>query len=483
MTPIRRRRHRATPLVFARDRSDGDGSETRKATTMALPPGPTQHPLLQTLRWIRAPLTVLHECRARFGDTFTLNLAGLGTFVHFSSPSALKQIFTGDPAVLHAGEANEPLAPLLGEQSVLRLDEADHMRQRRLLLPPFHGERMHAYAEVMRDATDAAIDRWPLGAPFALHGPMHEITLAVIMRAVFGITEGPRADAVAAMVSALIDRAQTPWVLLKVFRRDWPGTPWRDFVRLRARADEVLFAEIARRRAEGAAGDAREDVLALLLAVLLAARHEDGSPMSDGELRDELLTMLVAGHETTASTLAWAFERLLANPAVLARAQAELARVVGDGPLSPAHLPRLEYLDAIVKETLRLRPIVPLTARKTTARIEIGGYELPAGQMLGASIYLAHRREETYPEPDAFRPERWEGAKPDPYAWLPFGGGVRRCIGMAFAQYEMKVVLATTLLRARLRRAPGEEARMVRRGITLVPSDGTRVVLDARAPR
>jgi cytochrome P450 len=406
-------------------------------------------------------------------------MAGIGRFALFSSPAAIRQIFIGDPAVLHGGETSEPLAPVVGTYSLLRLDEAEHVRERKLLLPPFHGERMQAYAEVMREATDAAIDRWPLGEPFAMHGPMQEITLAVILRAVFGLTDSRRTDALASLLTELLDCAQTPWVLLEVFQRDWPGTPWRKFLRLRAQIDEALFAEIARRRAEGTAGEARTDILALLLA----ARREDGSGMSDRELRDELMTMLVAGHETTASTLAWTFERMLANPSVLARAQSEIARVVGDGPLSPAHLPRLEYLDAVVKETLRLRPILPLTARKTTAPVEIGGYQIPARELVGACIYLAHLREESFPEPEAFRPERWEGIKPDPYTWLPFGGGARRCIGMAFAQYEMKVVLAATLARARLRLAPGRDTRVVRRGITLVPSGGTRVVLDARTPR
>lgn len=422
---------------------------------------------------------MLEDCRRRFGDAFTLRLSGIGTYVLFSAPAAVKQIFTGDSAVFHAGEAGESLHPLLGRNSLLLLDDAPHMRQRRLLLPPFHGERMHAYAEIMREITDTSLDRWPLNTPFRLQTYMQDITLSVILRAVFGIEDGARMRDLGAMLTRLLDRAQSPWVLLPPFQIDLGAhSPYGDFKRLRSETDALLYAEISRRRAEGDLAK-RDDILSMLLQ----ATHEDGSPMTDEELRDELMTLLVAGHETTASTLAWVFERILSLPAVREKALAELRDVVGDGPLEPAHHGKLEYLDGIVKETLRLRPILVLVGRRLKAPVEVGGFQLPAGVNVGACIHLAHLRPESYPEPAAFKPERFIGVKPDPYAWLPFGGGVRRCIGMAFAQYEMKVVLAAILLRARMQLAPGAAVHTTRRGIILVPSGGTLVTLEERLAR
>jgi cytochrome P450 len=421
----------------------------------------------------------MNDCRRTYGETFTLRLSGIGTLVLFTQPEAIKQIFTADTDVLRAGEAQRDLEPLLGRHSVLMLDGAAHLRERRLMMPPFHGERMHAYALAMRDFADDVIDTWRVAEPMPLQRSMQRITLSVILSAVYGYERGPRFDEIADQITRTVNAAMTPWVLLPFFQRSFFGlTPWDKYLREAERGDRMLFDEIARRRRSDDMAK-RSDILSLLMS----ARYDDGSPMSDQELRDELLTLLVAGHETSATALSWAFERVLNHPEVLAKARAELDTVVGDGPLSPEHLPRLEYFDAILKETLRLRPILPIVVRKVHSPIEIGGWQLPAGVTAAPCIYLAARDPRSFPEPERFRPERFVGTKTDPYTWLPFGGGVRRCLGMAFAQYEMKIVLAETLLRVRMRLERHEPAKLTRRAITLVPGGGTRVVVEHLAPR
>jgi cytochrome P450 len=442
-----------------------------------LPPGPREPGPLQTARWIFRPVPFLDECKRRFGDVFTLRLSGLGlgTFVFVSTPELIKEIFTADEDRVRGGEANRVLEPLVGAWSVLLLDKAPHLRQRRLLLPPFHGERMQAYGEAMRDITDAALDRWPLGAEFALHPPMQSITLDVILRCCFGIDQGAMSTLRPLLVELF--KPQPLWVnALPFLRRDFPLSPFRAFLRVRERVDAELYRMIRARRTAGDL-DQRKDILSLLLS----ARDEQGNPMSDVELRDELITMLVAGHETTATSLSWAFSRVLDDPAIGKKILDELDAVVGQGPLDPAQLPRLEYLEAVCKETLRLRPILPLVVRNLHAPLRLGNWDLPSGIAVAPCIFLAHHREANWPEPTRFRPERFVGAKIDPYAWLPFGGGTRRCIGMAFALYEMKIVLATTMLRVKLRL--GERPTIARRSITFAPSNGTLVRLESRQPR
>ncbi|HZF50714.1 MAG TPA: cytochrome P450 [Polyangiaceae bacterium] len=450
---------------------------------MTLPPGPSQPPIVQTVQWSLRPLPFMEACARRYGDVFTLRFHQIGTFVFFTRPEHIKQIFTGDSEILLSGRANQLLAPLVGSRSVLLLDGKEHLRQRRLLMPPFHGERMLAYAAIMRDTAEAEIERMPLRAPFAIHAHMQAITLDVIMRAVFGLTssddplerEGERVRRLRGLLVEFITPPPALIAFLPFAQVDLPGSPFRAFLRCRESVDRELYALIdERRRAKDL--EQREDILSLMLR----ARDEDGQPMTDRELRDELVTMLVAGHETTATTLSWAFDQILAEPRVAKKIDAELARVLGGRRLEPAALPKLEYLDAVIKETLRMKPILPIVARELAEPIEIGGHALPAGTKIAPCIYLAHRRPEVYPEPDRFYPERFVDAKIDPYAWLPFGGSVRRCLGMAFALYEMKIILATVLSRAHLRLASGEPARIVRRGITLAPSGGTRVILTER---
>jgi cytochrome P450 len=445
---------------------------------MPLPPGPKQPALIQTLRWSFDPLPFLDQCHERYGSTFTMRLAMLGDFVMVTDPAHIKQVFTADAATLEAGRVNRIIEALVGPTSILVLDQDAHLRQRRLLLPPFHGERMHAYANIMRGITEASLERWPVAEPFSVHPFVQSITLDVILRAVFGLAEGAAMRELAEMLVELFTPPPPLLAFLPIARLDVPLSPYRKFLRLRERTDQKLYALIAERRQVPDLAE-RSDILSLMLA----ARDDRGRPMSDVELRDELVTMIAAGHETTATTLAWALGQILAAPAVHARLREEAQAVLDDQPLDAERLGRLEYTEAVVKETLRLRPIVPIVARHVSAPFTVGGHELPVGSNVAPCIYLTHRRPDLYPEPERFMPERFLGKKPDPYEWLPFGGGLRRCLGMAFALFEAKIVLATVMARADLRMAQATPIQTVRRGITLAPAHGTRVVLSGRASR
>jgi cytochrome P450 family 135 len=428
-----------------------------------LPPGPEWSLVRSTMRWWRRPLETLEHCRARYGGMFTYRLAHEGTWVFVSEPEAIKQVFTGDPSVLHAGEANVVLLPVLGEHSVLLLDEPEHMTQRKLMLPPFHGKRMQAYRHVMASVAADQIDRWPTDGPIRMRPRMQAVTLEVILRAVFGVDDGERLtalrDELRGALEVLSDRRRAVFLLLLGPQRIRRYPPFR---RLMEGVDALLYPEIeARRRAADL--ETRDDILSLLLQ----ARYEDGRPMSDRELRDELMTLLVAGHETTATALSWAIELLARHPAELERLEADVAG--GEG----------EYLDAVIKETLRLRPVIALVLRKLREPMEIGGHLLPAGVSVAPSIYLVHRDPQIYPEPERFRPERFLEQPPGTYTWIPFGGGVRRCLGGAFAEFEMAVVLRELIGRRRLG-AVGEPEHSVRSTITNVPNRGAEVLVSPR---
>jgi cytochrome P450 len=422
-----------------------------------LPPGPRQPRAAQVLQWIGRPVPFAQRCRERFGDMFTVRM-DVEPFVFLAGPDAVREVFTAGPELMHAGEANELLRPIVGSHSILLLDEKDHMRQRKLMLPPFHGERMQRYRELMVEATERVMARWPAREPFSLRPHTQAITLDVIMQAVFGVqATGEYAELRARLERMLEWAGQRRGMLLGVV-----VGPDNRFVagqrrRMLDPVDDALYALIARRRAAEDLAE-REDILSMLLL----ARDERGEGLSDPELRDELMTLLLAGHETTATSLAWAFERLVRHPEMLDRLAAEAA--AGES----------EYADAVVKETLRLRPVLPVVARKMTRIAEIGGRRLPAGTMVMPCIILVHRREDVYPEPERFRPERFLESPAGTYTWIPFGGGVRRCLGAAFAQMEMQVVLQTIVARVRLE-AAGEEEPVRRRGITLVPGRGGEV--------
>ena len=416
---------------------------------------------LQTAIWARRAQWVMSECAARFGETFTLRLLHEGPWVMLSNPDHVKQVFTGDPKVFHAGEANRILLPVLGAHSLLLLDDDAHMKQRKLLLPPFHGKRMQRYGELMAEIAATEIERWPSGEPYRLRPRMQAITLEIILRAVFGLEQGERMERLRSELRNVLDLLTQPHMLLlpMVMGPDRLAR-FGPFRRMFERIDGLIFEEIAERR-HASDLEEREDILSMLLE----ARHEDDSPMSDRELRDELLTLLVAGHETTATALAWAVERLTRHPDKLARLRDEV--LAGEN----------RYLEAVVTETLRLRPVISLVARRLTAPVEIGGRQLPAGVGVTPSIYLMHRRPDIYPDPESFIPERFLDRAPGTYTWIPFGGGVRRCIGGSFALFEMQVVLAELVKRRRLEPARREPEPNMRRAITEVPRHDAEVVL------
>jgi cytochrome P450 len=420
--------------------------------------------MLQTLGWVLRPGPFMERCRRRYGDVFTITIRNEGTWVFLTDPEDVKLAFTGDPRLLRAGEANVILQPVVGHQSVLTLDEPEHMTERKLMLPAFHGERMQRYGELMVEATREEMDRWPVGRPFALWPRMQAITLEVIMRAVFGVTE---ADSVSGLRERL--RRMLNWVTdpsqLAFLAVLGPQRVERNrlFRRMIAPVDEAVLEVVrSRRRAPDLAE--RQDILSMLLQ----ARYDDGSEMTDQAVRDELITLLVAGHETTATSLAWAFERLVRHPEMLDRLRDEV-RAGQD-----------EYVDAVVKETLRLRPVLPIVVRRLAEPMEFGGHLIPAGAAVAPCIYLMHRRADVYPEPLRFRPERFLEQPAGTYTWIPFGGGVRRCLGASFAQFEMKQVIETVVTGADLQPVDAGSERIRRRAITLVPARQAEVVMTRR---
>lgn len=420
-----------------------------------LPPGPALPALVQTALWFARPVGFLEWCGRRYGDVFTLRLAPGPPTVMVSEPRLVERVLALPADTASTGEENAVLAPLLGDRSVLMLDGPEHLRQRRLLLPWFHGERMRRHGGAIAAVVRAEVARWPAGRPFPLLPRMRDVAFEVILRVVFGLEESERLDELRRSLRRLLAMGGT-WMAVPALRRDaGPLRPWGRFVELKARVDALLVEEVRRRRAAGPAGAAGDGAIDQLL---------DG--MDDAELVDALMTLLVAGHETTATSLAWCFELLLRRPDLVARLREELA--AGSGAL----------LDAVVRETLRLRPAFRYTSRRLRRPLELGGHTIPAGVAAGACIYLAHRRSDRYDDPGAFRPERFLAAAPVAGAWAPFGGGVRRCVGASFAAYEMAVIVRTVLETARLRPASARPERIGVRAIMLVPARGARVVLE-----
>jgi cytochrome P450 len=443
---------------------------------MPLPPGPRIPPAVQTLWYVARPDEFFEWLGRRYGDTFSIRTVAFGTEVLFARPEAIKEIFTGDPDTLRAGEANAVLRPVVGSSSVLLLDGAPHMRQRRLMLPPFHGERMSAYTAIMIDATERAMRPYRRGDALDLRPVAQRITLEIILRAVFGVDDERGQRELGDALRTVLDHAASPLAsainMMPFMQRDLgPLTPWAAFQRDLRRADALIHAQIARGRAATGAG--RTDVLSLLLE----ARDEDGQPMTDAELRDELMTLLTAGHETTATTLCWVFEEILRRPRVLDAIDAERREVTGGRALEAGDVAKLRVLDAAIKEAMRLHPVIPAVGRRLKAPTRIAGWDLPAGVLVVPAIHLTHRLPDVYPEPEEFRLERFLDKKIDPYAWLPFGGGIRRCVGMAFALHELKVVTATMLRERALRLARKERGRTALRGITHAPGGATRLIV------
>ncbi len=438
---------------------------------MTLPAGPKAPAALQTAQLIGRPVSFFERCRRRFGETFSARFLGIGPIVFISDPPSLKRLFGADRQNTIAPGRNIVLAPLLGQRSLLLLEGDEHLHRRKLMLPPFHGERMRAYERVMAEATERELWSWPVGRPFSLHPRMQSITLEVILRAVFGVEDDERREDLRRNLVGILATTQSPRAIGMTVDSLRRLPAYRRVRRMIAATDQILLAEIEERRADPDLAS-RDDILSLLAG----ARFEDGSAISDAELRDQLITLLMAGHETTATGLAWSFDLLFRAPDSLKRLRAEIAE--------GGH----EYLDAVIEETLRVRPVVPWVGRKLSAAAELGGYELPAETIVMAGIYLAHTRQDLYPEPYAFRPERFldvgpesstdvAPSRPDTYSWIPFGGGTRRCIGAAFAQLEMRVVLRTVLGQAKLRPATHRPEPIVRRNVTLSPRNGTPAIL------
>ncbi len=432
-----------------------------------LPPEPKSSPLVQTLKWAFRPLPFMQECREKYGDSFSVKFLGFERpMVMISDPAAVKALYTERAHGLPPGR-NIVLEPVLGSRSVLLLEGAEHLARRKVMLPPFHGERMRSYESAVDEIVAAEIDSWPLQSEFPIHSRMQAITLEVILRVVFGVSEGPRLERLRGMLGQVLQETASPRAqLVGLATRRFGGRgPWARFEGQLREVDELLYAEIAEHRSKPDL-EQREDVLSMLMV----ARFEDGEGMSDTELRDQLMTLLLAGHETTATGLAWTFDLLLRHRPALERLRESLA--AGEE----------EYLRATISESLRLRPVVPLAGRRLAKELVADGLTLPAGTDVTPAIWLTHTRADAYPQPFAFRPERFLGEGPDTYAWIPFGGGVRRCLGASFAEFEMRIVLREVLTRCELRKANPAPEKTGRRNITLSPRDGTPVVVTARRP-
>jgi cytochrome P450 len=436
-------------------------------TKQQLPPGPPYPAALQGVGFWNRPLAFLERCRQKYGKRFTIRLPMAPPFVMITDPAEIKQVFTAPADVLHPGSGARVLEPVVGSNSVILLDGDAHMEQRKLMLPAFHGDKMAALTGVMQEVADREVASWPRETPIQLHPRMQKLTLEVILRAVFGLESGPRLEGLREGLREMLAFGDR-WISLipippgsalgQVMQRVGPTA---EFLRLQERIDEQLFELIDERRGEPEGS--RDDVLAMLLA----ARHEDGSAMSDQEIRDELLTLLVAGHETTASSLGFAFEHLPHRPDVIQRLREEID--AGDGDA---------YLSATIHEVLRRRPVLPNSAPRLVVKpIEVGGWNYPVDVCLVPNAYLVHHDPEIYPEPYAFRPERFVDTKPGTYTWIPFGGGRRRCIGASFAILEMKLVFRAVLASCDLRPTGNGFEVARRRNITIRPGEGAVAVL------
>jgi cytochrome P450 len=434
---------------------------------VSLPPEPKSSPLMQTLRWSFRPLPFMQEGREKYGDNFSVKFMTFERpMVMISEPAAIKALYMERSHGLPPGR-EIILTPIVGPRSLLVTKGADHLAHRKLMLPPFHGERMRSYQPLVEEIVDREIDTWPLGEKFPIHPRMQAITLEVILKVVFGVADGPRFERLRSVLTQVLEETASPLAQLTglASRRFGGRGPWAKFEKQLKLADELLYAEIAEHRASGAYEE-REDILSLMMQ----ARFEDGSAMSDSDLRDQLMTLLLAGHETTATALAWTFDLLLRHQGPLQRLRDSLEAGEDD------------YLRAVISESLRLRPVVPLAGRRLSVDLETENLHLPAGTDVTPAIWLAHTRAESYPEPFAFRPERFLEDGPDTYAWIPFGGGIRRCIGAAFAEFEMRIVLREVLTRCELHKASPAPEKIGRRNITLSPRAGTPVVVAARHP-
>jgi cytochrome P450 len=431
---------------------------------MSLPPGPAEPPALQTVRWLTRPISFLEACRRRYGDAFSVRFLGFQTpLVMVSHPEVVRALYSERRHKLPPGRSLS-LRPIVGPRSVLLLEGDEHLSRRRVMLPPFHGDRMRAYEPIVREAAEREIARWPSDRPFPVHPSMQAITLDVILRAVFGVADPVRRERLREKLVRLLGSTASARLQFAVLlsRRLGGPDPLEQLERLAGDIDGLLLEEIAERRRAEAATEERDDICSLLVR----ARFPDGTGMDDREIRDQLMTLLLAGHETTATALAWALDLLTRHPHVLDR----LRDREDDA-----------YLRAVIAESLRLRPVVPLAGRRLTSELRVDGVAVPPGTDVTPAIWLTHTRAEEYPEPYAFRPERFLDRAPATYAWIPFGGGVRRCLGAAFAEMEIRVVLDAVLRERAPRAATRHAERVARRNVTFSPRNGTRIVAGLRS--
>ncbi len=427
----------------------------------ALPPGPRIPRLLQLRRWSRDPLPFLEQCRERYGDTFTLRLPHLGTWVLLSDPEDVKRVFSAGTGDLGVGVPNLALRPLLGAHSVMLSEEPEHMARRKLMLPRFHGDPMREDAEAMTELARREVRAWPVEEPFKLWPRMQALTQEVVMRAVFGDDEG-RLDRLRALLTNLTETVNDEGRLRKLtlFGPRWleRSRGWR---RAMEPVEDAVLEEVRRRRAEAENGH-RDAV-----SILVEARNEDGSPLSEKELRDELLTLLTDG--PTSTSLAWVFERLLRHPEKMAKLQREVREGEGEA-----------YLDAVIKETLRLRPPVPIVVRRLLRPARLGGYDLPGGTLVAPCVYLVHNSPEIYDDPGSFRPERFCERRAAVPTWIPFGGGARRCLAASYAEQEMKRVVRTVLEEVDLEPVESRSERVSRAAIAFSPAHHGLVIARPR---
>ncbi len=449
---------------------------------MKLPPGPKTPAILQMIEWIARPMQFMEDCANRYGDIFSARVAtGLIPVVFVSNPQALQEILTGDTKEFEApGESNKIFEPLLGKQSMISLSGASHRRQRQLMMPPFHGERMRTYGETIGNVTEQVMNQWEKGKPFCVRTSTQAITLRVMMKAVFGLNEDTRGKQIEHLLVGMMEQMSSPFSAAMLYfpalQRDLGAlTPWGNFLRRRQQTDNLLYEEMQQRRAHPDPN--RTDILSLLMA----ARDEAGEAMTDEELRDELMTLLLAGHETTATAIAWALYWIHKLPSVREKLLQELDSLA-DNP-DPGAIFKLPYLNAVCSETLRIYPVGMLTfPRVPKVPVTLGGYDIAPGTILMGSIYLTHQREDIYPEPKQFKPERFLERQYSPYEYLPFGGGARRCIGYAFALFEMKVALAKILSRYELELADNREVKPTRRGLVSAPNRSIQMLVKGERP-
>jgi cytochrome P450 family 135 len=429
-----------------------------------LPAGPHLPGAVQTLQWMYRPIEFMERCRRKYGPIFSIRLGAARNIVVVGDPAHAMEVLSGDPEIYESGQANLLFRPVLGRNSLLVLDGGQHMEHRRIMLPNFKAGHVQTYSDAIERAVHRRMADWPMDEAFRLAPEMQAITYEAISRVVFGDKVDERGERLAMLAGDMMDRCASVFTMLPPLRVELGGmSPYARLMKVVDEIDRLLYAIIKERR-EDPLSPLRDDVLSMLLQ----AQLEDGSPLGDRAIRDEILTMIMAGFETTTAGLAWAFERILRTPRVQARLQEEIR---GE---------ETAYLDAVIKEVLRARPAVPIVARKVREPVELAGYEMPAGTVLMASVYLVHRDPEVYPDPDEFRPERFLEGRPDPRAWIPFGGGVRRCLGGSLAQLEMKIVLRTVFSELDLKPADSTPEPAVRRRFTFAPKFDCLAIASSR---